>query len=98
MPYLKTPLNFRDNGRAEVVVEGTRELYDQVLFFAVRTENGELPLEPAFGCSNSLFTRDKQSGLTASMALFWPQVTVNRVTESEPDATGTKNMNIDYEV
>lgn len=98
MPYLKTPLNFGDSGRADAVFEGTREFYDQVIFFAIRTENGELPLEPTFGCSNPVFESNKQSGLRVTIGSFWPEIVVGEIVEGEATAEGIKKINVQYEV
>jgi len=98
MPYLKNPMNFRPNGRAETLEDGSRELYDQIIAFAVLTENGELPLEPSFGTTNTLFIRDKQAGLRVSMNSFWPEVTIQNISESDPNEDGEKLMKVDYEV
>lgn len=98
MPYLKNPMNFRPNGRAETLEDGSRELYDQIIAFAVLTENGELPLEPSFGTTNTLFIKDKQAGLRVSINSFWPEVTIQNISESDPNDNGEKFMKVDYEV
>lgn len=91
-------MNFRPNGRAETLEDGSRELYDQIIAFAVLTENGELPLEPSFGTTNTLFIKDKQAGLRVSINSFWPEVTIQNISESDPNDNGEKFMKVDYEV
>lgn len=91
-------MNFRPNGRAETLEDGSRELYDQIIAFAVFTENGELPLEPSFGTTNTLFIKDKQAGLRVSINSFWPEVTIQNISESDPNDNGEKFMKVDYEV
>lgn len=99
MPTLKHPVTFaRRGGGALILLETETAYYDQALKAAVSVERGELLLDPSFGTEDPTFARGEPVGLRATVAAYWPEISIRSVDVGEPNNSGTTNMKIDYEV
>ena len=98
MATLKHPLSFDAFGGAMVLSEFATEFYDQAIELAIRIQPGELVLDPNFGTEDPTFNVGEPVGLRATLANFWPEITVNSITSSRPLDDGTKPIHVDYEV
>lgn len=95
MDTIKLPITF-DKGRMGVLADGSREYYSQIIAIACRVERGEMPLEIAYGITDTTFTAFRKSELSQVLSVYWPEIKVNEVSISSPNKFGTQRLNVDF--
>lgn len=98
MATLRHPLSFNAFGGAVALSQFSSDYYDQAITLALKIQPGELKLDPNFGTQDPTFNTGEPVGLRATLANFWPEITVNSITSQRPLADGSKPVNVDYEV
>lgn len=97
MDTLKFPLSF-SRGRAVVVPENTDEYRSQAVAILVRTNVGEMPLEPTFGITDPSFSIFFNSEFLRNMNTFWPEIKITDVSvDARGSASGAVRLNVKFE-
>lgn len=99
MSTFRVPLSFaRKGGSAFKLADETREYYDQIIAAVIKTEPGELPLDPSFGTDDPAFTRGEPSGFRSTIAGYWPEIIVKKFELGDAASSGEAELVVDYEV
>ncbi len=78
MDTFALPLSF-NRGNVTKITDTTDEYYAHLLSCIIRTEPGELPLTPTFGCASPVFGNTEITNLAVTAAKFVPEINVGTV-------------------
>ncbi len=89
------PIKF-NRGDINKATDGTDEYYGHLLSCVIRTEPGELPLTPSFGCASPIFGTTEVSTLAIAAAKFIPEITIGGF-RSDQLGSGESKIQLSFE-
>ena len=87
MATFRIPLNIV-NGSFTKLEDNSIDYQAQVLTFAIKTNIGELPLEPTFGIVDPTFEPENILQARAVMNQFWPEIVISSLSLQDVDKNG----------
>lgn len=99
MSTFRVPLSFaRKGGSAFKLPDGNREYYDQIIGAVIKTEPGELLLDPSFGTKDPIFSKGEPSGFRSTIVGYWPEIIITKFEIGDATSLGAAEISVDYEV
>ena len=87
MSILKIPLSVV-NGSFKKLESSSLQAKAQIVAFASKTSNGELPLEPTFGIVDPTFEPQNILQARAVMNQFWPEIVISSLSIEDVNKDG----------
>lgn len=92
------PFRILSDGSVASVEHRSNEEAAQLLVALTMTQRGELPLAPHFGMNDPTFGTPDPGEIAASAAVFLPDVFIQDIRVTDPNAEGKVRLEIDYRV
>ena len=87
---------FRFSGGHVVVVDDESDAYAaQIIAAVVKTEKGEMPLNPDFGTRQPEFAALDRSGIAYTVAAYHPSINIDSISETI-EANGEVKIKIEF--
>ena len=96
MSILKIPLSVV-NGSFKKLESSSLQAKAQIVAFASKTSNGELPLEPTFGIVDPTFDVNNVIQTRAIISQFWPEIVIGEFVVGKPTKDGSLSVSISIE-
>ena len=96
MATFRIPLNIV-NGSFAKLEDNSIDYQAQALSFAIKTNIGELPLEPTFGIVDPTFDANNVIQTRAIISQFWPEIVIGEFVVGKPTKDGSLSVSISIE-